>query len=121
MARINDIVGPLTSGPSPDDQSVSVATKRSPALRRLPWSGAPVLMYIPASRQMLIGMLALLTDGARMSSPWTMTSPSATYAGPSFRVLVDDAAEPIEHLARLSTAYDADRHRRTFEAEAATG
>ena len=45
MARMSDIAGPRTPGPSLADQSMSSVTNRSPVLRFFPWSGYPVLGY----------------------------------------------------------------------------
>ena len=48
-ARISDIAGPATSGPSPVDQSTSVARSFSPVTRFLkPRNGGPVFLYMSA-------------------------------------------------------------------------
>jgi hypothetical protein len=43
MARIRDIAGPITSGPVPYDQPLSVATSRGPSMRFFPPTGNAAL------------------------------------------------------------------------------
>src|SRR5215467_14135601 len=83
MARTSDSCGPVTSGPLPVDQSVSVERRVRPAIRRL----APTIMLEPwkncATRTSASGGYSrVIPSGRRMSSEWITASPSIDSTGP---------------------------------------
>ena len=82
MARSSETIGPVTVGPSPTDQAVSVARSDNPAIRRFaPMSRLDLFQLSATATRASSGTSWWRPRGRRMSSPWTTISPSMATTG----------------------------------------